>query len=62
MAASKQTVADIHRVMSRYVNSRLMGQCLLDLNKVQGNKSFQNTMNALCRYHFDERKQDVGNH
>ena len=57
MAASKQTVEDIYKVMARYVNSRLMGQCLIDLTQVQGNKSFQDTMRALMGHHFNGRKE-----
>lgn len=59
MAASSKTIVAIYNVMAKYINTRLMGQCLYELNQVEGNQSFRDTVNALCRYHFS-KKRDSG--
>jgi hypothetical protein len=51
MVASRKTIDDIYRVIERYIDPDKVGDMLDDLAKVEGNRSFRDTVDGLRRIH-----------
>lgn len=53
MTASIKTIKAIHDVLVKHLESRQITKVLSDLQDVDGNRSFEDTINALVKCHTD---------
>jgi hypothetical protein len=51
---SKKTLTDVYRVLVRNLQPDQLTHVLSELQLIAGNKSYDDTIDALCKYHVDK--------
>ena len=53
MVASRTTTKQIYKVLQKHLERSQITKILSDMQKVKGNRSVEDSINALVKYHVD---------